>query len=97
MRKRVKLNLNNHGRKINFTLLFSGHVDESSQGLLALIKKEMKPSTRHLRGNWLGMISHKKTLISIFGHKHKIKNFIKKFDIFNKEISTAFDFGLYFE
>ena len=29
-------------KKINFTLLFSGHVDESSQGLLALIKKEMK-------------------------------------------------------
>ena len=31
----------------------------------------------------LGMISHKKSLITIFGHKHKIKNFIKKFDIFH--------------
>ena len=41
----------------------------------------------------LGMISHKKSLITIFGHKHKIKNFIKKFDIFHKKISTAFDFG----
>ena len=30
----------------------------------------------------LGMISHKKSLITIFGHKHKIKNFIKKFDFF---------------
>ena len=29
----------------------------------------------------LGMISHKKSLITIFGHKHKIKNFNKKFDI----------------
>ena len=26
----------------------------------------------------LGMISHKKSLITIFGHKHKITNFIKK-------------------
>ena len=26
----------------------------------------------------LGMISHKKSLITIFGHKHKIKNFINK-------------------
>ena len=31
----------------------------------------------------IGMISHKKSLITIFGHKHKIKNFIKKFDIFH--------------
>ena len=30
----------------------------------------------------LGMISHKNPLITIFGHKHEIKNFIKKFDIF---------------
>ena len=43
----------------------------------------------------LGMISHKKSLI--FGHKHEIKNFIKKFDIFHEQISTAFDFGLYLE
>ena len=33
----------------------------------------------------LGMISHKKSLITIFGHKHKIKNFIKNFDIFHKK------------
>ena len=31
----------------------------------------------------VGMISHKKSLITIFGHKHKIKNFIKKFYIFH--------------
>ena len=31
----------------------------------------------------LGMISHKKPLITIFGHKHNIKNFIKKFHIFH--------------
>ena len=44
----------------------------------------------------LGMISHKKSLITIFGHKHKITNFIKKFDIFHEKISTASDFGSYF-
>ena len=43
--------------------------------------------------NGLGMISQKKSRITIFGHKHKIKNFIKKFDIFHKK----FDFGLYLE
>ena len=31
----------------------------------------------------LGMISHKKSLITIFGRKHKIKNFIKIFDNFH--------------
>ena len=45
----------------------------------------------------LGMISHKKSLITVFGHKHKIKNFIKKFGIFHEKISAAFDFGLYLE
>ena len=31
----------------------------------------------------LGMISHKKSLITIFGEKHKIKIFIKKLDVFH--------------
>ena len=37
-------------------------------------------------GPWecVGIFSHKKSLITIFGHKHKIKNFIKK--------STAFEY-----
>ena len=34
---------------------------------------------------WIGMISHEKSLMTIFGHKHKIKNFIKKFDIFHRK------------
>ena len=33
----------------------------------------------------LGMISHKKSLRTIFGHNHGIKNFIKKFNIFHKQ------------
>ena len=43
----------------------------------------------------VGKISHKKSLITIFGHKHEIKNFIKKFDIFHKKISTAFSILVY--
>ena len=33
----------------------------------------------------IGMISNKKSLITIFGYKHKILNFIKKFEIFHKK------------
>ena len=44
----------------------------------------------------VGKISHKKSLITIFGHKHEIKNFIKKFDIFHEKISTAFGFWFIF-
>ena len=44
----------------------------------------------------LGMISHKKSVITNFGHKHKIKNFIKKIDIFHEKISTAFGFWFIF-
>ena len=40
----------------------------------------------------LGMISRKNSIITIFGHKHKIKNFIKKFDIFHKKFTTGFHF-----
>ena len=36
-------------------------------------QKKRKKSKKHLR---IGMISHKMSLITIFGHKHKIKNFI---------------------
>ena len=35
-----------------------------------------------LQCNQLGMISFKKSLITIFGLKHKILNFIKKFENF---------------
>ena len=49
-----------------------------------------------LLSHGLGMISHKKSPITIFGQKHKIKNFIIKFDIFHEKISTAFRFWLIF-
>ena len=41
----------------------------------------------------LGMISHKMSLITIFGHKHFRQKFHPKFDIFHEKISTASDFG----
>ena len=44
---------------------------------------ESYSSTVTLFKPYLGMISHKKSLVTIFDHKHKIKNFIKKFDIFH--------------
>ena len=34
----------------------------------------------------LGKIPHIKSLITIFGHKHKFKDFIKKMEIFHKKI-----------
>ena len=40
----------------------------------------------------LGMISHKKSLLTIFGHKHEIKNFIKKFYIFREKNSMVSGF-----
>ena len=43
----------------------------------------------------LGMISHKKSLITIFGHKQIRQKFHQKFDIFHEKISTASDFGSY--
>ena len=44
----------------------------------------------------LGMISHKKSLITIFGHKHKIKNFVKKIDIFHLKNFNSFQFWFIF-
>ena len=44
----------------------------------------------------LGMISHKKSIITIFGHKHKIKNFIKEFDIFHEKFLKDFEFWFIF-
>ena len=66
----------------------------NDNGLISIIMKHVNIDVYGYR---VGMISHKKSLITIFGHKYKIKNFIKKFDIFHKKISTAFDFGLYLE
>ena len=43
----------------------------------------------------LGIVSHKMSLITIFGHKHFRQNFHQKFDIFHEKISTASDFCSY--
>ena len=47
--------------------------------------------------NQLGMISHKKSLITIFGHNHKILNFIKKFDNFSLKNFINLRFWFIFE
>ena len=48
-----------------------------------------------LQRHHLGMISHKMSLITIFGQKHFRQKFHQKFDIFHEKISTASDFGSY--
>ena len=39
---------------------------------------DIKSLTAKARQDALGMVSHKMSLITIFGYMHKIKNFIKK-------------------
>ena len=75
-------------------------IDEDTKNVeltldLVTIKEPEPPLSPPSDEDSLGMISHKKSLITIFGHKHKIKNFIKNFDIFHEKISTASDFGSY--
>ena len=66
------------------------------QGIM-VCAEELMDLDFYICGQILGMISHKTSLITIFGQKHEIKNFIKKFDIFHEKISTAFGFWLIFE
>ena len=49
----------------------------------------------HQDNTTLGMISHKKTLITIFGHQYFRHKFHQKIDIFHVKISTASNLGLY--
>ena len=53
------------------------------------------PETPEEELDTLGMISHKMSLITIFGQKHFRQKFHQKFDIFHEKISTASDFGSY--
>ena len=57
---------------------------------------ELKPQEEVKPEMYVGMFSHKKSLITIFGHKHKIKNFIKKFDIFHKKNFNSLRFWFIF-
>ena len=56
--------------------------DKSAELFLCLFIRQCGP----IVVDAVGMISHKRSLRTIFGHKHKIKNFIKKFDNFHKKI-----------
>ena len=50
-----------------------------------------------LRRHVVGMISHKMSLITIFGQKYKIKNFIKNLIFLMKKFQWHLDFGSYLE
>ena len=54
-------------------------VSKSIKSLNRSVSKSAKAVNREQESIELGMISHKKSLITIFGHRHKILNFIKKF------------------
>ena len=54
-------------------------VSKSIKSLNRSVSKSAKAVNREQESTELGMISHKKSLITIFGHRHKILNFIKKF------------------
>ena len=65
-----------------FMFLISLSVHMTSIFILCLIhvlNKSDKLTEPAVLVSLIGMISHKKLLITIFGLKHKIKNFIKKF------------------
>ena len=68
----------------NFYFIFSGLVvNLACRGDYNVFPNQVKCRRKTPTDSQLGMISHKKSLITIFGHKHKIKNVIKKFDIFH--------------
>ena len=50
-------------------------------------------SVAHQAVSLLGMFTQKMSPLTIFGRKHKNK-FMKKFDILNEKISTAFEIKL---
>ena len=63
----------------------SDQVTDTSTGATSLFVGTTRDHFQGKKVLKLGMISHKMSLITIFGHKHKIKNIIKKFDIFHKK------------
>ena len=63
--------------------------------MLTDLEKEVLPMVQVWK--ILGMISHKMSLITIFGHKHFTQKFHQKVDIFHEKNSTVSDFGSYLE
>ena len=61
----------------------------------------IKPITKPKKPFPLGMVSHKISLITIFGHKHFRRNFLHKFDIFQEKNYNSlwfwFIFGIKFQ
>ena len=90
-------------KNINITNGCLIYPSEKSFSLLVGTSLAERSNTQHDLGSLLnssdalalGMISQKKSLITIFGRKHFRQNFHQKFDIFQEKISTASYFGSY--
>ena len=67
------------------------------EGVIEMVTEDMLDNIIESEDDVLGMISHKMSQITIFGHKLFWQKFHQKFGIFHKKISTAFDFGSYLE
>ena len=65
-------------------IYFPGFPGSSPPNLGRRVSNSMEPHG-NVSFHRLGMVSHKMSLITIFGHKHEIKNFIKKFDTFHEK------------
>ena len=81
--------------KQNISDLLCNRVDISQLVITKELTKTDKDYANKQAHVELGMISHKKSLITIFGYKHFRQKFYQKFDIFHEKISTASDFGSY--
>ena len=65
------------GQKFNFKY----QIEEHKKSVHEENSEKIRSFVCNYCGKVLGMVSHKMSLITIFGHKHKIKNFIKKFGV----------------
>ena len=74
------------------TFIFAKDDNGGPTGLESYVQFEVRLTDINDNPPFLGMISHKKSLITIFGHMHKIKNFIKKFGIFHKKNFISLQF-----
>ena len=92
----IKNPKNSNSNEIEILTALSGcgdiQCDEKWNGAKFSYKHNYNTTHTNLEISVSGMVSHKMSLITIFGHKHKIKNFIKKFDIFHENISIAVGF-----
>ena len=71
--------------------------DKSAHEFIEVLVTSKASAAGDLIANQLGMVSHKMSLITIFGHKHKSKISLKNLIIFMKKFQWHLDFGPYLE